>query len=301
MLVLFSTLVGWEQKNNVPSPLKVLYPFSIEVNFDKPYNLIKAELPSSKNLLKSNEEEWRVTVSDSLVLTLMALQVGEIEVPSMQIVTYDELGADTLFTESFNISVLAITDSTAQLTDIKDIQGAKDPILLVSQYSWIFTSLKFLIALLIIGLIAWLIYRYFDDIKSLILKNKLSEEDIHLLPWEYSLKELRLIKKRMLLTNGKEYLFSIEMSLLIRRFLERYYKFPASVKTTYELKTDLAKLNVSNSAKIIAVLKRLDEVKYTKGKTVTDFSSEEIYLWFEKFVKNIKEYEERKALQMEAK
>ena len=301
LILLFSTLFSWEQKNNLPSPLKVLYPFSVEINLDKPYNLIKADLPSSKNLLKYDDEEWKVTVTDTLVLTMMALQTGEIEVPAIQIITYDELNSDTLYTKPFKILVTAVTDSTSQITDIKPIQGAKEPILLESQYGWIFTLLKYLIALIIIGLIGWLIYKYFDVIKNWLRKNKLAEENIIQIPWDYTLYELKLVKQRMLLIAGKEYLFSIEMSLLIRRFLEKYYNFPAAERTTYELKDEFAKMKINNSEKIITVLKRLDEVKYTKGKIVTDFNSEDIFLWFQLFIINIKEMEEKKANEMRAK
>ncbi|MBI9031523.1 hypothetical protein JEZ13_05940 [bacterium] len=297
ILLLFSLLLGWEQKNNIPPDLKVLYPFSVEITFEKPYNLIKADLPLAKNLLINDEDEWRVTVTDSLVLTLMALQTGEIEVPALKITCHDELGADTLYTQPFMVSVMAVTDSTSVLTDIKAIQGAKDPILLESQYNWIFKLIKYLLGIIILALLGWLIYLKYDWIKRALFKDKFSEEDILLLPWEFSLKEVALIRKKMLLVRGKEYPFSIEMSLLIRRFLEKYYKFPASVKTTYELKADLAKINVSNSEKIIDVLKELDIVKYTKGKIVADFNSEEILAWFERYILNIQEFEGRKTLQ----
>ncbi len=297
ILLLFSVLLGWEQKNNIPPDLKVLYPFSVEITFEKPYNLIKADLPLAKNLLIYDEDEWRVTVTDSLVLTLMALQTGDIEVPALQITCHDELGADTLYTQPFMVSVMGVTDSTSVLTDIKAIQGAKDPILLESQYNWIFKLIKYLLGIIILALLGWLIYLKYDWIKRALFKDKFSEEDILLLPWEFSLKEVALIRKKMLLVRGKEYPFSIEMSLLIRRFLEKYYKFPASVKTTYELKADLAKINVSNSEKIIDVLKELDIVKYTKGKIVAEFNSEEILAWFERYILNIQEFEGRKTLQ----
>jgi len=133
-LLILTSLFSWEQKNNIPEPLKVLYPFSVELSLDKPYNLIKAELPTSKNLLKQDEEEWRVTLTDSLILTMLALQTGEIEVPAIQIVTYDELGSDTLYTEPFKVMVTAVTDSTSELTDIKNIEGAKALLILESQF-----------------------------------------------------------------------------------------------------------------------------------------------------------------------
>lgn len=292
-IILFSSLFSWEQNNNIPSPLKVLYPFSVEITFDKPYNLIKAELPSAKNLLKSNEEQWRATVTDTLVLTMMALQTGEIEVPAIQIITYDELNSDTLYTEPFNILVTAITDSTTLTTDIKTIQGSKDPILIESQYAWIYTLLKYLIALLILGFLIWIIYKYFNKVKDWLTRNKLAEEDILQMPWEYALTELKQIKQKMLLVSGEEYHFSIEMSLLIRRFLEKYYNIPAAERTTYELQAEFSQMSIKNSDKIISVLKKLDEVKYTKGKIVTEFNSDEIYSWFQILIVNIKELEDK--------
>ncbi len=301
MILLFSTLFSWEQENKIPSPLKVLYPFSIEVNFDKSFNLIKAEIPSVPNLIKQDEEKWSVTLTDSLVLTMMALQTGQVEVPPIQIITYDELGADTIYTQAFEVTVTAVTDSTSQLMDIKSISGAKAPILLESEFRWIYKLLKYLVLVLVMLIVFWLIYKYFEVIKSLFIKSKLSEASINKLPWEFALDEMKLIKKNMLIISGKEYLFSIEISLLIRRFLEKYYKFPAAERTTYELKEEFAKQNIANSDKIISILKRLDEVKYTKGKIVTDFSSEDIFSWFEELVLNIKEYEENLVREGEGK
>jgi hypothetical protein len=301
IILLTSTIFGWEQKNNVPSPLKVLYPFSVEINFDKAYNLIKAELSSEDNLLKQNDEEWRATLTDSLSLTLLALKTGEIDVPAIQIITYDELGSDTLYTQPFQVIVTAVTDSTSQLTDIKTINGAKEPILLESQYSWLVKLVKYLLIVIVLALLVWLFIKHFESIKNLFRNNKLSEESINLLPWEYALSELKVIKKRMLIINGKEYFFSVEMSLLIRRFLGKYYNFPAAERTTYELKEEFSKMSIKNSDKIIAILKRLDEVKYTKGKLVTDFNSEDIYNWFENLVTDIKQLEEKIAREKESK
>ncbi len=300
-LLILTSLFSWEQKNNIPEVLKVLYPFSVELSLDKPYNLIKAELPTSKNLLKQDEEEWRVTLTDSLILTMLALQTGEIEVPAIQIVTYDELGSDTLYTEPFKVMVTAVTDSTSELTDIKNIEGAKAPLMLESQFGWIYKLLKYSIIALVLGIIIWLLYKNFEIIKGLFTKNRLSEEYVKQEAWDYAIMELAQIKKRMLIINGKEYFFSIEMSLLIRRFLEKYYNFPAAERTTYELQKELSKMSIANSDKIISTLKRLDEVKYTKGKVVSDFISEDIFTWFEKLVLNIKEQEEKAVQEKEEK
>lgn len=301
LILLLSPLISWEQKNNIPDPLKVLYPFSLKIQFDKSYNLLKANLTNSDNLLKQDEEQWRLTVADSLVLTLLPLKTGEIEVPAIQIITYDEFGSDTLYTAPFQILVTAVTDSTTLLTDIKPISDAKAPILMESQYGWLYKLLKGLIIALILALIGWLSYKYFEQIKRFFRKNKLAEELIILLPWEFALNELKQIKQKMLIVKGKEYPFSIEMSLLIRRFLEKYYHFPAAERTTYELKAELTNMKIENRDKIISVLKRLDEVKYTQGKIVTDFDSQDIFSWFEEIVTQIKVSEEKKAVTPEVK
>ena len=295
------SLFGWQQNNNIPSPLKVLYPFSVELKFEKPYNLIKAQLATPENLVKYDEEEWRATLTDSLKLTLMALKPGQIEVPEIQVINFDELGSDTLYTKAFTVEVIAVTDSTSQLTDIKPIQGSKDPILLESQFGWIYSLLKYLIIFIFIALILWFIYKYWDNIKKWLIRNKLAEADNIQLPWEFAFTELNNIKRRMLLINGKEYFFSIEMSLVIRRFLEKYYDFPAAERTTSELKKELNNMQVNQSVKLIAILQTLDQVKYTKGKVVTNLNPDHVFTWFESYVAQIKESEEKKAQASEAK
>ncbi|MFA7056731.1 MAG: hypothetical protein WC155_04105 [Candidatus Cloacimonadales bacterium] len=294
-------LSGWEQKNSVPEPLKVLYPFSIQLKLDSSYNLIKAEMPNRKNLLKYDEDQWRVTLSDSLKLTLMALKPGEIQVPAIQLLAFDELGTDTLYTEPFLIQVMAISDSTSLLTDIKPVRGVKQPILLESQYGWIFTLLKYLLLVGVLALIIYLIYRYRDSLLKFLNKHKLAEEEIIQLPWEYALLELKQFKSKMLLVAGREYLFSVEMSLLLRRFIARYYAIPAAEMTTYELQEAFKFINIKDKATIITYLKQLDQVKYTKGKVVQDFSPADITAWLENYLLEIKSLEESKTAEKESK
>lgn len=303
LILLFSLAFAhaFQQDNILPEPLKVLQVFSVDLKFDKAFNLVKAQLEEKENLIKADEDKWSATLTDSLTLSLMALRPGQITVPKIQIITYDELGADTLYTEAFDILVMAVTDSTSQLTDIKTIQGAKAPITLESQYGWFYTLLKYLSILIIIFLVVYLIYKYYPLIKAKLYKNSIAEDSILHLPWEYALKELNIIKKRMLLVGGKEYDFSIEMSLLIRRFLEKYYEFPAAERTTLEIKAAIKSINVKEQERIINILVMLDEIKYTKGKLIREFSPEEVYDWFEKYLKTIKVEEEKKLKEMEAK
>lgn len=301
LISLITNIFAMKQENRIPQPLKVLYPFSVEVRFEKPFNLIKANIDDSENLLISDEDQWSSTLTDSLSLTLMALKPGQINVPKIQIITYDELGADTLFTDPFDITVTAVSDSTSQLTDIKALQPAKAALELESEFTWLYTLIKYLIIILIILLLIYLTYRYYPLLKEKLYQNKLAESTLKQLPWDYALRELKVIKDRMLLVKGKEYLFSIEMSLLLRRFLEKQFRFPAAERTTTEIKSDLKKLEVEENDKIINILSLLDEVKYTKGKIVANFQTEEIYQWFENYLKQLKSHEEAKAKEMEAR
>lgn len=293
-IILAFNLIGWEQKNEVPEPLKVLYPFSLNIHFDSAYNLIKAELPSHKDLLKYDEEQWRVTLSDSLKLTFMALKPGEVEVPAIQVIAFDDLGADTLYTEPFMVTVTAITDIHSLLTDIKPLRGVKKPILLELKQHWLFTLLKYLLIISLVAGVTYLIYRYREMIKKFIMKNRLAEETIVQSPWEYALQKLSQFESDKLLEEGEEYPFAIEMSLLIRRFLARYYEILAAEKTTYELQEDFKSLEIKDKEEIIKFLKKLDQVKYTKGKIVQGFSSSAIAGWFEHYLLEIKSLEEKR-------
>lgn len=300
-LILTCNIFSWEQENQIPQPLKVLYPFSIQVRFDKPFNLIKAHLDKPDNLLISDEDQWTSTLTDSLNLTLMALKPGEIKVPEIKIITYDELGADTLFTKSFDILVTAVSDSSSQLTDIKPIQPSKAAILMETQFAWVYKLIKYLVIIIVIIFFLYLLYHYYPSIRDSFLKNKLSQDTVKLLPWEYALQELQVIKDRMLLVPGKEYLFSIELSLLMRRFLEKYYMFPAAERTTSELKRDFKSLDIKEKDKLIEILVKLDQVKYTKGKLSENLNTDNIYQWFRDYLADIKSFEEKKVQEMEVK
>lgn len=294
VIIFALNLIGWEQKQEIPEPLKVLYPFSLSIHLDSAYNLIKAELPSYKNLLKYDEEQWRVTLSDSLKITFMALKPGEIEVPAIQIIAFDDFGADTLYTEPFTVTVTPVTDIHSLLTDIKPLRGVKKPILLESKHHWVFTLLKYLLIIILIAGVAYLIYRYREVIRKFVMRNRLAEETIVQSPWEYALQKLSKFEAKKLLVEGEEYPFSIEMSLLIRRFLARYYAILAAEKTTYELEEDFKNLEIKDKEEIIKFLKKLDQVKYTKGKIVQGFSSSAITEWFEQHLLEIKALEEKK-------
>lgn len=307
--ILFSTLLLFsiisslciEQINDLPQPLKVLYPFTIKVKFDKAYNLIKANLVKNENLLKLDEDNWNVTLTDSLSLSLMALRAGRIEIPAIEVITFDELGQDTLYTEPFSIDVLAVTDSNSTLTDIKAIQKSKEPISLESQYGWLYSLIKYLIIFLILALVIYLMMKIYPKVREFFYKNKLTNEFKEILPWEFALNELNNIKNRMLLVSGKEYYFSIEMSLLMRRFIEKYYSYPAAERTTSELEKDLRKTDILNKDMIINILKLLDKVKYTKGKSLGEFVSDEVFNTFSQYIKEIQRIELSKVSEEEKK
>ncbi len=294
---IFAQEVLFEQSNDVPNPLKVMYPFSVKVKFDKNFSYLKANLVDDKDIMVADQESLTASSTDSLVVKLVATRTGLIEVAPIKLLLFDEIGTDTLLTSPFKIDVIALTDSTSVITDIKTVKTDSDPLTLKSNFDWL-TSWTFwiiVISAILLLIIGFIIYRKWDYIRSLLVKTGILEDDEVLPVWDLTIQELLNIKQRMLLTETNKYKFSIEESLVIRRFLEGYYNFPAAEKTTLELKNMLTKYRVKEGIKIIDILQKLDIIKYTEGKQDnSNFKSEDIHAWFSKYVSDIKKYEESK-------
>ena len=301
LMLLTSLTTAFEQVNKVEEPLRVMYPFSINLKFDTKYSYLKAEIEEGSNFIKFNDENWSKTTSDSLVVSLMAIKSGVYTVPALSLELYHEFGVDSLTTLPFEVDVIALTDSTSVLNDIKPISRAKEPLLIQVSNQWLWTLLKYLFVGSMIALIAYVIYKYRYALSSLLVKAGIKEEIRVITPWEFAFAELKSMKKRMLLVKGNEELFYAEISLLIRRFLEKYHKFPAAERTTSELMKEFNSYDIAEKSFILEVLQQADIVKFTKGKSSKGEIPEDIHNWFSKYVKSIETKEEAKLAEERSK
>lgn len=219
------------------------------------------------------EDEHILTVSKSYLLTSFDSTLYHIEhIPLLN-------GTDTIYTNSvgLKVSTMPLSSQTAQYlseiqntdTDSIDIQklgvyDIKDIILTPS--SWRdYIGVFFIIALSIISLVA--LYFIWKRVKHNIRKQKtpLAPQAIAL-PHMVALEALRNIKKRNLWEQGLEKEYVTEITLVLRKYLEEYYKIHAFEKTSREIIEILQKIPQAHPYNNILkdILQLADIVKFAK-------------------------------------
>lgn len=192
--------------------------------------------------------------NDTYTFVILPISTGDIPTPAFRFFWYDSSGKPNQITAPqriVHVKSLLPADTTG--IDIKDIIGPKS---LPVQW-WPYA----LGALIIMALIAvW----YF------LFRKKLNKMEIPVAPpeppFDKAIRELAILKETDLIGKGKIKQFYIELSDILRRYIEGRFDIRAVEATTYELKRLLKhpELTKDQYQTILEFLGRSDLVKFAK-------------------------------------
>lgn len=172
-------------------------------------------------------------------------------------------------TDSLKIDVNTVAVDTLKqpLYEIKAIQN--EPYTFEDYKKYIWWGLGVLLAIILIGLLI----RYF-------LRNRKSDEKETLIPpYELALKRLSELDEKQLWQKNRIKQYYVELTDIVRTYIERELKVPALESTTDELLTSIEDFNMSSSSlnipketidKLNKLLKEADLVKFAKFKPLVN-------------------------------
>lgn len=218
--------------------------------------LEKGKIQNSK--LKNSDKPNLIQRSQTLTVT--SFDSGYYAIPPMQvIVNNDTLLSNPVLLEVHTVNV----DTTRQFKKIKDIYETE---LSIGDYirmfgNWIYDNLYWIlpVAILILALIFYLWWK----------KRKKPEVKIPeiIIPAHLTaLEQLKLLEDKKLWQNGMIKEYYIEMTDILRVYIEKRFRIHAMEQTTDEIMSQLRLTDISEISKLtlVPVLKLSDLVKFAK-------------------------------------
>lgn len=177
-------------------------------------------------------------------------QTGKVTVPPLPIKYRTPEGTvDSILTDSIMVYILSLVldDSAADLRSLKDVKS------LGAGYTWLYYLIPAVI--IVAGLILFLILRkttVIEEAERIALKS----------PWIAARDRLMALRDSEL--EPKPYY--IELSEIIREYLQRRYGFSALEMTTYEIRTELEHIKLPDNLheRLITLLDNSDLAKFAK-------------------------------------
>jgi hypothetical protein len=177
-------------------------------------------------------------------------QTGKVVIPPLPVIYRTPEGtADSILTDSIAVSItsLLVDDSAADLRSLKDVKS------LGAGYAWLYYLIPAVLALA--GLILFLILRkkaVIEEAEKIPLKS----------PWIAARDRLLALRNSDL----KPKPYYIELSEIIREYLQRRYGFSALEMTTYEIRTEMDSISLSEDLheRLLTFLDNADLAKFAK-------------------------------------
>lgn len=193
----------------------------------------------------------------SVALSIAAFELGELEIPSFEVAVVREGSApEILETSRFGVEVVTVgADETG---DIREIRG---PLWIpVGPLGFLLLALL----VLVLALLAYVLYRRFrprlDD------KNQGTRGPPPRPAHELALEALRALEATPLLERGQVKEYHIQVSEIVRTYVERRFRVDALEMTTLEVLSGLERVGVDQSLRdgLKRFLDQCDLVKFAK-------------------------------------
>lgn len=197
--------------------------------------------------------EGKTDLKLTQTLTLTAFDSGDFSIPPFSLFINGD-SSKPLFTEPYQIK--STFPPVALDKEIKDIKPPIEP-----AFDWFFWTL-IAIGILATLVIAWLAFQIFQKKQNPFAK---IFEEKPLPPHEKAFKKLEDLKQRKLWQNGMEKQYHVELSEIVREYIEGRFKVQALEQVTDET---LEEMKFLVSPEILAILKQIlslsDLVKFAR-------------------------------------
>jgi len=211
-------------------------------------------------------------------LTIVPILPGYHTFPSLRVEPVRPDGKD-YSTDRFRINVIPVrAEGDTTLVDIKPLQ--KYPWQLPA---WVYAALLIAALALLAG------YILMRPSHQASLPEKPLQPVVPPKPkqaWEIALDHLHALIAQNLLAKGEVVMHHYWLSMILREFLERRFRFAAMEMTSSEITLALGRLQIDRVAQITDFLMYCDRVKFGKYIPLPD-SVEEYHAWLETYLKHI--------------
>jgi len=223
-----------------------------------------------------------------LKVTLAPLLPGSHSFPKLEVIL-DFPDGKKYHTDRFRINIIPVRAAEdTLLVDIKPLQ--KYPF----QIPW-WVYLLLLLLFFGFGILYLLLRR--GKRKPAPQPNKVFDQQ--LVPpepsWKTALSQLEELDAEDLISRGEYILYHYRLSYILRKFLERKYKFAAVEMTTSEIQWVTERIWVEKAPKVIKFLKYCDRVKFAKH-TPEPWEVENAAGWLRSWLRDFEVIEARKKL-----
>jgi len=269
-----------------PSELYIGTPFHLKVSiFKEPGDSVFTSVIDTIDIFQVlNIQQADEIVNDKPVdkidIKLAAFDAGEFTFPPLEFTVKNKDQIRILTTSSFQVIVKSVLQDSSNV--IKDI--AKP---VAVKLTW----LDYLVPVLILILLFTGIYylkRFLKRMKSGAVE---IPEDVDTRPaYVIALEKLTLLKQKNLPEKSEYIEFYYELSMILRFFIERYYKVQAVEMTTSEIRANLQLKDHTEKRAILELLTKSDMVKFAKHIPKNSECGQSIDWSFNYFRKFEKEY-----------
>jgi hypothetical protein len=260
---------------------------TIEASHDKNLGVTEPHVDATDNkvVIKSEPTVKSKTVGDTKIDTyttkLLVFKTGEVELPHFEFFYYDSLGNQNSRMapiETVFIRAIIPTDVPTDSLKLREIVG---PISIPTRW-WPYAV--GILAVLIIGALVW--YFWKRKVEGVTVPEAPPEP-----PFDAAIRRLHELEHEDLPGKGRFKLFYIELSNILRYYIQGRFDIKAVEATTYELKYNLKHREISNEQvkDILSFLGRSDMIKFAKQTPDQDMPGRD-FSFVKKFVTDTKPY-----------
>ncbi len=245
--------------DQLPLNVEVSYPDDIRVFWPSWLDTLGRMEIVSRTELDSLTGGGNITQMQTLYLT--AFDSGAYQIPPLNFYYTSTYSNDTLSKTTNPLDVFVHTvpvDTSQAIKAIKTIQPV--PITFREIFPWI------LIAVIILAIIGGVIY--WNDLRKKRKPAILIKKEPEIPPHEVALEKLDLLEHKKLWQEGRVKEYYVELTEIIREYLEGRYNIPARESTTEEIIRDLKRKDITaeQMAQLQDLLQRADLTKFAKSR-----------------------------------
>lgn len=246
-----------------PSNVKGHFPIFDDNSSATYVTLLNDTIELSKSFTSDTTSLSKGMHSVTYHIPLQVFDSGEYKIPGLQYVA----GSDTLVSNSVDLTVIPVNvtkdDPISDYTDVVDPEPGswldKVPESLIV-YWWAYLLGLIIIIIIVILIIYWYKHRARKGARAV----------PELPPYDEAVRSLNILKGKQLWQQGKNELYFVELTDILRRYLSRRFDVSAPEMTTTQF-LDEASRNpklVSHNAELRRLLELADFIKFAKGQSL---------------------------------